>query len=170
MSLLTVLYSAVHPCGLGKARMERKEEEAPFQSVGCELYKLHLPFFVTMVYPSRGVVSGQDWVDPCPSGPARKDWGGRKVLHKTKTPALSSYLPPEVFGICEHGMNKSDFTLERLGGGGRKQHPSASAPWGNGEGGEEGESQRTQMAPGPFAAEKLTNTKRLSSLFTLPFY
>lgn len=61
MSLLTVLYSAVHPCGLGKARVERKKQEAPFQSVGCELYnKLHLPFFVGMAYPSRGVVSGQD--------------------------------------------------------------------------------------------------------------
>lgn len=53
-------------------------------------------------------------------------------------------------------MNKSDFSLEGLGGGGGKTSLSLSTlrKWG-------GES---QMAPGPFAAEEVTSTKSLPSL------
>lgn len=60
-------------------------------------------------------------------------------------------------------MNKSDVTLEGLGGGGWEEASSRSLSTRRKWRGEEGRG-RTQMAPGPFAAEKLTNTKRLASL------
>lgn len=61
-------------------------------------------------------------------------------------------------------MNKSGFTLEGLGGGGRKHHPQ---PQHSEEVEGEGRRGRTQMAPGPFAAEKLT--LKGSPVYLLPF-
>lgn len=55
ISFLTLLYSAVHPCSRGKARVVEKRIGRVFQLVGCDLYnKLHPSLLCHHGAPIRG--------------------------------------------------------------------------------------------------------------------
>lgn len=86
--------------------------------MGCELWNkqalksflahragpFHEVLHLSLLCHPRAPIRGYSfWIGL--KGPVRKDWNHKKG-NSIKAKALSSYLPLEIFGICESAMNE----------------------------------------------------------------